>query len=146
MEICQKIAQEYYFFLVVFGVSKLDYLLNVQGNMFAWSIHHMSSKSHAIEMEFSEMKSRITACSFIYHGSNNQRILQNYVSTSRITELQLHIEKWKIQTAQDLNSGILFIIAFRFYPQVVILYWQLIKHNSSEQEIWSDFDFSSSAC
>lgn len=73
----------------------------------------MSRKSHAIEMEFSEMKSRITACSFLYHGSDNQRILQNCISPSRVTELQLHIEKWKIETTQDLNSGILFIIVLQ---------------------------------
>lgn len=73
----------------------------------------MSRKSHAIEMEFSETKSRITACSFLYHGSDNQRILQNCISPSRVTELQLHIEKWKIETTQNLNSGILFIIVLQ---------------------------------
>lgn len=66
------------FFLVVFGVSKLDYLLNVQGSIFAWRVHHMSDKSHALEMEFTEMKSRVTAYSFLYHGSKNQSISQKY--------------------------------------------------------------------
>lgn len=60
------------FFLVVFGVSKLDYLLNVQGSIFAWRVHHMSDKSHALEMKFTAMKSRVTAYSFLYHGSKIQ--------------------------------------------------------------------------
>ena len=45
----------------------------------------MSDKSHALEMEFTGMKSRVTACSFLYYGSKSQRILQKYVSAT-VTE------------------------------------------------------------
>lgn len=101
VETCQKIAQEYYFFLVEFSVSKLDYLLNFQGSIFAWSAHCMSDKSHALETEFTEAKSRVAAYSFLYYSSKSQRILQKCVSPSSHWVTSCTVRSGKMETTQD---------------------------------------------
>ena len=99
----------------IFSLNERD-LLNVQGSMFSWRVHHMSDKSHALEMEFTEMKSRVTACSFLYYRSKNQRILQKHVS-ARVTEYRYaywKVARWRLP--KILNSVWISWLFFRFYP------------------------------
>lgn len=140
MEICQKIAQKYYFFLVVFGVSKLDYLLNVQGSIFAWRVHHMSDKSHALEVEFTEMKSRVTASFFLFCGSKYQRVMHQCEGESLLAESLSNMKNGKMEITQDLKSRVHFIIVLQILSSLVILYWEvIIECSHSEKGSWSWF-------
>lgn len=77
----------------------------------------MSDKSHALEMRFTEMKSRVTVCSFLCHGSKS---LQNASLLAELLSNIKYVGKWQNGDYPRFSIRMHFIVVLQILFSLVI--------------------------